>query len=196
MVKMSPKRSTTRSTGTQGEMMLAFSDPHDFNQLKLGLCLPPKPLHEYACTLRLKLPQFCYLGRYCFGRDPWESPYLLQVINSSFSRSLAWLCLLARHPPRGELSFWVTGRVKIGWHLGAGQDAAVQGMSDRQLGRAQSLTHPNAQWMRPSMRVPVPCRLGTDFFDPGWGTDGRSRGCWEGDPGMEGRGMGVNAYMC
>ena len=40
-------------------MMLMFSDPQDFNQLKLGLCLPSEPLHEYACPIILKLPQFC-----------------------------------------------------------------------------------------------------------------------------------------
>ena len=31
------------------------------------------------------------------------SPYLLQIVNPSFSRSLAQLCLLAQHPSRGEL---------------------------------------------------------------------------------------------
>ena len=40
-------------------MMLMFSDPQDFNQVKLGLCLPSEPLHEYACPIILKLPQFC-----------------------------------------------------------------------------------------------------------------------------------------
>ena len=60
------------------------------------------------CTLSLKLPQFCCLGRYCFGKDPWCFPYLLQVINPSFSWSLTWLFLLAQHPPRGEPSFRVT----------------------------------------------------------------------------------------
>ena len=66
--------------------------PPSFNQLKLGLCPPLpnsvlnslllKPPHEDAGTLSLKHPQFC-----CFGKYPWRSPYLLQVINPSFSRA-------------------------------------------------------------------------------------------------------------
>ena len=51
----------------------------------MNMHIPPKPLREYACTLSLKLPQFCSLGRQCFGENPWCSPYLLQVINPSFS---------------------------------------------------------------------------------------------------------------
>lgn len=39
-------------------MMLTFSDPHVISQLKFEVCLPPKPLHEYACTNSLKLPSF------------------------------------------------------------------------------------------------------------------------------------------
>ena len=35
----------------------------------------------------LKLPQFCSSGRHCFAEDPQCSPYLLQVINPSFSLS-------------------------------------------------------------------------------------------------------------
>ena len=66
-----------------------------------------KPLHEYACTLCLKLPQFYCLGRHCFGKEPWCSPYLLQVIiNTSVSQSLALLCLWTGQPPRSESSFW------------------------------------------------------------------------------------------
>ena len=42
----------------------------------------PRPLHEYACTLNLKLPQFCSSRRHCLGKDSQCSPYLLQVINS------------------------------------------------------------------------------------------------------------------
>ena len=38
-------------------MMLTFSDPH-FSQLKFELCLPPKLLHEYACTNSLNCPSF------------------------------------------------------------------------------------------------------------------------------------------
>ena len=49
-----------------------------------------KPLHEYACTLSSELPQFYCSVRGCFGKDPWCSPYLLQVImNPSFSQPLA-----------------------------------------------------------------------------------------------------------
>ena len=88
--------------------MLTFSDPQSFNQLKPGLCLLPKPFHEYAYTLSLKLPQFCCLGRHCFGKRSLCSPYLLQELNPSFSLSLTRLCLSARYPLRGEPSFWVT----------------------------------------------------------------------------------------
>ena len=98
-------------------MLLTFADPHNLNQLEPGsvdLCPNSmlnspllQPLHEYACTLGLKPSHFCCLGRHCFGKDPQRSPYLLQVINPSFC-SLAWLCLFAQHPPRGEASFWVT----------------------------------------------------------------------------------------
>lgn len=34
--------------------------------------------------------------------------FLLQVVNTSFSQSLSWLCLLTQHPTRGEPSFRVT----------------------------------------------------------------------------------------
>ena len=60
-----------------------------------------KSLYEHAWTPSLKLPQFCCSGRHCFGKDPWCSPYLLQVIiHPSFSQ----FCLLAQHPPRGKHS--------------------------------------------------------------------------------------------
>ena len=84
--------------------MLTFLDPRDFNQLTLGLCGPPKPLHEHACTLSLKLPQGCYWGDTVLGTISQGLPYwlLIIIINSSFSCSLAWWCLWAAHPPRGE----------------------------------------------------------------------------------------------
>ena len=63
-----------------------------------------KPPHGYVCPLSLKFSQFCCLGRNCFGKDPWCSPYLLQVINPSFFHPLAWLCLYQR----GKSSFQVT----------------------------------------------------------------------------------------
>ena len=102
--------------------MLTFSDPSDFNHLKLGICLLLRQFNvEFSSSqapswisLSLKFPQFCCLGRHCFGKVPQCSPYWLQVINPSVSRSLAWLCLLAQHPPRGEPSFPVT-RFHVFW---------------------------------------------------------------------------------
>ena len=67
-----------------------------------------KPLHEYARTLSLKLPQFRCSGRHCFGKDSTasSSPYLLWVILSSPD---LWLgCVLAWHLQRDEPSFQVT----------------------------------------------------------------------------------------
>ena len=46
-------------TELKGKMVLTFSNTWDFNQLMLGLCPPSKPLHEFAWTLSLKLPQLC-----------------------------------------------------------------------------------------------------------------------------------------
>ena len=77
----------------------------------------PKALHEYACTFSLELPQFCSLGRHWFGKDLQCSPHLLQVKNPSVSQSLPWLCLLARHVPRGEPSFGVTIVCIIFWSV-------------------------------------------------------------------------------
>ena len=63
-----------------------------------------KPPHEYACSLSLKPPQFCYLGRHYLRRDPQCSPYLLQVINPSFSgkkkKNLTLKCF-SDEPKRG-----------------------------------------------------------------------------------------------
>ena len=64
VVKISLRRSTTRSARTQGMLMLTFFDPLDFYQLKLGI------FHEYACTLSWKLPHFCSWEKHCFGKDP------------------------------------------------------------------------------------------------------------------------------
>ena len=90
--------------------MSTFTDSFsDFNQLKLGLCGPPKPLHEYTCALSLKHPQFCCAKRHCFRKDPQCSTYLLQeMMNPSFSQSLVWLYLLTLYLPRGKLSLRVT----------------------------------------------------------------------------------------
>ena len=44
------------------------------------LNFPPfKPPHGCACTCSLKPPQFCCLGRHCFGKDPCVLSYLLHV---------------------------------------------------------------------------------------------------------------------
>ena len=60
-----------------------------------------KPPHEYACSLSLKPPQFCYQ---C-------SPYLLQVINPSFSgkkkKNLTLKCF-SDEPKRGT-------KVMVSW---------------------------------------------------------------------------------
>lgn len=55
MVNISLKHSTTRSTETQRLMILTFSAPQ---LIKLRLCGPPKPLHEYTCIFTLKLEVF------------------------------------------------------------------------------------------------------------------------------------------
>ena len=71
-VKISLKHLTASSTGTKGMMILTFSDPPDFNQLNLGFCGLPKPLHKYA-THNLKLPQFVCLfvwGDPALGNSP------------------------------------------------------------------------------------------------------------------------------
>ena len=49
--KISLKHSTTRPTGTWRMETLTFPEPWDFNQLKLRLHWPPKPLQEYSGTL-------------------------------------------------------------------------------------------------------------------------------------------------
>ena len=69
------------------------------------------PLHRYACTFSLKLPQY-HSSEDCFGKDPQGPPYLLQVISPSFSHSLAWLCLLAQHLSRGEPSIQVKNHIR------------------------------------------------------------------------------------
>ena len=68
-----------------------------------------KPLYDYACTLSLKLAQFCCWAEGWGVILLWEkTPSVLQVIiNPSFSQSLTWLYLLAGHLPRGKPSFWL-----------------------------------------------------------------------------------------
>ena len=70
-----------------------------------------KPPYEYAGSLSLKLPQFCYLGRHYLRRDPQCSPYLLQVINPSFSgvkkRILPWSA--SQMSLNEELKSWFHG---------------------------------------------------------------------------------------
>ena len=68
-------------------LMLTFSDPQEFNQLKVGPWQPwpnsmlnsllLKSLHEYLHTLSLKLAQFCFWGNIALGKIPQQSPYLL-----------------------------------------------------------------------------------------------------------------------
>ena len=83
--------------------MLTFSDPHDFNKLKLGFWqLLPQHCAEFSsaqasswiCTYypntfmnnmqvpSLKHPHFCCLRRQRFGKYPQWSPYLQQVLNN------------------------------------------------------------------------------------------------------------------
>ena len=77
------------------------------SSFSVTMLTPPNPLHRYARTFSLKLPQY-HSSEDCFGKDPQGSPYLLQVISPSFSCSLAWLCLLAQHVSRSEPSIQVT----------------------------------------------------------------------------------------
>lgn len=79
-------------------LMLTFSDLQDFNQLKLGLCLPAEPLHEYACPLILKLPQFC-----C--RWDTASPVVSSFSASNKSFPIFGFVVPCGSTPRGEASF-------------------------------------------------------------------------------------------
>ena len=95
-------------------MILTFSDAYDFNQLSCGLCqLLPQFYAEPSLAEaplgvcmhpNLKRPQFCYLGRHCFGKDPPCYSYLLQVINPSFSHP-GLVVSFAQHPSRGKPGF-------------------------------------------------------------------------------------------
>lgn len=93
-------RKQTRSTGVQEMMMLmlTFSDLQDFNQPKLGLCLPAEPLHEYACPLILKLPQFC-----C--RWDTASPVVSSLSASNKSFPIFGFVVPCGSTPRGEAGF-------------------------------------------------------------------------------------------
>ena len=98
-------------------MILTFSDAYDFNQLSCGLCqLLPQFYAEPSLAEaplgvcmhpNLKRPQFCYLGRHCFGKDPPCYSYLLQVINPSFFHP-GLVVSFAQHPSRGKPGFGVT----------------------------------------------------------------------------------------
>ena len=62
---------------------MIFSDPQSFNQLKLGLCLLPRPFHDYAYTLLLKTSPILLFGETLL----WETfPMfsLLAARNKSF----------------------------------------------------------------------------------------------------------------
>ena len=66
-----------------------------------------KSLREYTCGQSLKISPILLFWETLLWERSLCSPHLLQVIiNPSFSLSLVWL--LARHPPRGKLSFQVT----------------------------------------------------------------------------------------
>ena len=71
-------------------MMLTFSDPHVISQLKFEVCLPPKPLHEYACTNSLKLPSFAV------QRDTvLEKSLVFSLLRASNKSNAIWLgCIL------------------------------------------------------------------------------------------------------
>ena len=77
----------------------------------------------------------------------WEASqhsYLLQVINPSFPQSLAWLCLLAQCPPRGEPSFWVTILEVMEYAL-AWKDVSIVLVSQATAKRI--IQHPNDCWI-------------------------------------------------
>ena len=59
--------------------MWMFSDPRDFHQLKLGLCLLPKPLHEYACTLSLNSYPVLLFGEILL----WERSLVFSLLVAS-----------------------------------------------------------------------------------------------------------------
>ena len=94
------KNVSLSSVGTDSHPGRGWKDDADLldcNQVKLGFCQPllqsyaefssisnPHPHHhEYASLLRLERPQFCSSGSYCFGKDIWCFPYLIQVTNPS-----------------------------------------------------------------------------------------------------------------
>ena len=101
-------------------LLSQFVPPTPFPAVSTHLCpnlmfvSPPLKLpHEYACSLSLKLPQFCYLGSHYLRRDPQCSPYLLQVINPSFSEEKLkkkefYLEVLSDEPKRGT-------KVMVSW---------------------------------------------------------------------------------
>ena len=94
---------------TSGMMTLTFSDPCNFNQLKLGLCLPPKPLHEYACTLS----QF-YWGDTVLGEIP--GVLLTYCCSVQFRRSVVSDSLWP-HGLQASLSITNTGVCSNSWPL-------------------------------------------------------------------------------
>ena len=70
---------------------------------------PLKPLHEYGCTLSLKLSQFCCLGSHYFGKDPWCSPFLLATGHKSILFLIFGLVVsLVIHHEVNPV-YWVTG---------------------------------------------------------------------------------------
>ena len=96
-------------------------NPQGCKESYLALMHAQKHLHEYACALSLKLPQFCCSGRHCFGKNPQCSLYLLQVINHFFSCfCLGWVYLLQENGgerkwshPRSWVKSWMVCHVWV-----------------------------------------------------------------------------------
>lgn len=70
--------------------------------IKLELCWLPKAPSWIHMNPWLKIAPVLLLGRHCFGKGPWRSPYLLQWINPSPD---LWLGCAFWYPLRGEPSF-------------------------------------------------------------------------------------------
>ena len=73
---------------------------------------PQRVGHYWATNapiLSLKLLQFCCSGRYCFGKDPLCSFYLLQVIKPFFSWSLLGCVFWLNNPQKEVNPVWGNG---------------------------------------------------------------------------------------
>ena len=107
-------------------MILTFSDAYDFNQLSCGLCqLLPQFYAEPSLAEaplgvcmhpNLKRPQFCYLGRHCFGKDPSVLLKCCFSLNAP-SPNLWPSCVFWFNTKRGKPSFQVTRPDRRTWKL-------------------------------------------------------------------------------